>query len=158
MGAVPNVGTHRFESPLLLAVDEKVRLSLFCQSQLSEEQERLDSVSQFDTIRLLVEAGENDPMAADDVGFTPFLVGISNPRSMHLEWLFGQDSYDLDLGYKTPAGHTAAAYLSLRKDFSEELLAPLIRSGIQIDGPCADFYSFFRYGMRLEGDMPQDSN
>jgi hypothetical protein len=147
LGAAANAGTHRFESPLMFAMNEGARIRL---SRSEEDKKRLNEESQLNTMRLLVEAGDNDPMEVDDIGFTPFLIGTGSPFTSTLAWLLQQDTYDLDLQYKTPTGHTAAAYMSVRDDFSTDLLAPLIRSGIDINAPCADLF-YFRYGPRLDG-------
>jgi hypothetical protein len=147
VGAVTNAGTHKLESPLMVAMDEYSRRSM---SRSDEEEQRLNGISQLDTIRLLVEVGDNDPMEPSDIKSTPLSIGLTSPLREGLNWILHQDVFDLNFYHKTLTGYTSAALMPLREDFSAEMLAPLIRSGYQINGPCADYFTF-KIGARICG-------
>jgi hypothetical protein len=148
LGAVANAVTDRLETPLLLAMDHEFRAHLI--SKVSSQSELQGAYSQLDTVRTLVESGENDPMGLDDIGYTPLMHAAGHPMDKSLCWLLSQDTFELDLHYKTPTGYTAAAYVSLRENLTPNLIAPFLLAGIDLNSPSADFY-YTRYGYRVKG-------
>lgn len=149
LGAVTDAVTNRQATPLLLATN--AHFKEFHSVDLGQALQQTSN-AQLDTIRVLVEMGDNDPMCVNDIGRTAMLDGAGTSlNGDSLSWLMNQDSYEVDLHYMTPTGHTAAAYISLRDDLSPELLAPLLRSGIDINGSCATSWYFNFSGYKLRG-------
>jgi len=140
--------TNRHETPLLLAATKVYLWSG------SEREIWYNPEAGSETVKTLVIQGHNDPMDADDVGYTSLLAAAANQADTSLRWLLCQDEYELNLEYSPPTGQTAAAYVATRDDISPALLSPLLRSGFAINGPCAKRW-LFRYrslgNVRLEG-------
>jgi hypothetical protein len=157
LGAVTDAVTNRQATPLLLASNSHFKE--FHSMEIGQARPQTSN-AQLDTIKVLVELGDNDPMNVDDIGRIAVLDGAGTSLSGDsLSWLMNQDNYELDLQYVAPTGHTAAAYISLRDDLSPELLAPLLRSGIDINGFCASTWHFnFRYRLRGMRSTLEGSN
>lgn len=137
LGAATESVTRRQETPLQLATKRE---------HLRAYRHHRDA-SAVDTVRILVQRGENDPMQVDDVGHACVMTAAGDRRNDMLPWLLRQDEYEIDLQYKNPAGHTAAAYISTREDFPE-LLPPLLQRGIHIKDSCSNSWSH-RFGPKI---------
>lgn len=103
---------------------------------------RHGGTSSVDTVRVLVQQGKNDPMQENLFGNTSIINAASNKTDPILPWLLKQDDCGIDLRYKTPSGHTAAAYISMRDDVPG-LLPSLLKSGISAHDPCAKYWYFY---------------
>jgi hypothetical protein len=140
-GATTNSVTNRQETPLLVATQKMV----LCPTHL--ERNVTDSEACLKTLRILVTLGKNDPMEVDYLGYNTLLKAAGD-QSWHsndcLPWLLGQDEFEIDLHYVTPNGHTAAAYIITRESFAPRLLVPLLKCGVEIDGPCMDIF-YYRF-------------
>jgi ankyrin repeat protein len=140
LGAVPDAVTKRQETPLLLAThsnDRNMYRLYFCP--------RNDESASLNTVRVLVEQGQNDPMQSDDIGETSIFTASRNHSPESWIWLMNQDEYEVDLNYATPGGMTAAALIAQREDLSATLFEPLLRHGIVVDAPCTKMWHF-QYG------------
>ncbi|KAE9379389.1 ankyrin [Stipitochalara longipes BDJ] len=136
LGAVPDPVTKRQETPLLLATRSN------CQDEYRPVHDKSASIN---TLRVLVEQGNNDPMHSNDIGWTSIFKASNNLSGEALEWLINQTEYELDFKYTTPGGLTAAALFVQREDLSATLFQPLLRGGIKIDAPCAEKLGFQRF-------------
>jgi hypothetical protein len=117
LGAVTDAVTHRYRIPLLLASKSPPVGTQWEQRRLIQRDD--DSLN---TVRTLVEHGQNDPMQCDDIGFNSVICGAADASSKTLTWLLNQEQFAVDLWYKTPTGHTAAAYVTTRSRFSFDVL------------------------------------
>lgn len=143
LGAATNSITQRQETPLQLAA-KREHLTPRYHGAYRRDQD----ASSVDTVRVLMEQGNNDPMQVDDVGYTSIMTAAAaETKNAILPWLLHQDEYELDLKYRNPAGHTAAAYISTREDFPE-LLQPLLQRGSDVKEPCSNTFSV-RFGPRV---------
>jgi hypothetical protein len=77
-GAVPDPINIRRETPLLLATQSNCRNVYFRPIH--------DEGASFDTVRVLVEQGKNDPMQSDDIGWNPIFLF---PRIVGLKCWYG---------------------------------------------------------------------
>jgi hypothetical protein len=134
MGAVPDALTNRQETPLQLALRWSCRLTHACPV--------LDEAACIDTVRFLVEQGRNDPMVANDVGFTAVFTAARNKSTQAVIWLMNQDTYEVDLHHRNRGGITAASVLSERDDLSASHISPLLQSGISINSSCVGTWRF----------------
>jgi hypothetical protein len=134
MGTISGSLTIRQETPLLLAAKSDCRRA--------ERRPIYDEVACIDTVRVLVERGGNDPMIADNTGFTSVLTAAKNPFNKAVFWLLNQDIYDINLQFSALGGMATSALLARRKDLSSEILAPLLRKGISVNAACARRWRF----------------
>jgi hypothetical protein len=146
LGAATNSVTARLETPLLLATTPISRQHMTRRFHTSQRNSK--DASSIDTIRLLVHQGDNDPMQPDDIGFNSIVTASGDCRNPMLPWLLNQEEYEVDVGYKTPSGHTTGAYISTRVDFPE-LLPALIEQGINVNDPCAKHW-LYRFGPQID--------
>ena len=129
----------RQETPLQLATKREYLTAMY-----SGGCRNLRDASGINTIRLLIQRGNNDPMQVDDVGHTSIMTSAFDhfdAKNDMLPWLLKQDECEIDLEYRNPAGHSAAAYISTREDFPE-LLQELLRRGIDVNSPCSRSWSY----------------
>jgi hypothetical protein len=120
---------------------------------------RHNESANLETVRVLVEQGNNDPMQSNDIGRTPIFYASEGCTSESLAWLMNQDEFELDYNYKTSGGLTAAALMAQREDLSDALFRPLLRNGIVADAHCAAKWApQFNLGIKLESMDLQNTN
>jgi hypothetical protein len=149
LGAVADPVTKRQETPLLLATRSD------CQHANFRDRSTNGETACLNTVKVLVEQGQNDPMQCDDVGWTPIFTASKNRSRESLLWLVHQDDYEVDLNYSTPEGTTTAAFFARRGDMCPTLFEPLLQKGIAINGPCAAVWGpkFASAVLKIKGTM-----
>jgi hypothetical protein len=119
---------------------------------------RHNESASLETVRVLVEQGNNDPMQSNDIGRTPMFYASEGCTSESLAWLMNQDEFELDYNYKTSGGLTAAALMAQREDLSDALFRPLLRGGVVADARCAAKWGpKFKSGIKVESMDLQNS-
>ncbi|KAG4442623.1 hypothetical protein IFR05_001879 [Cadophora sp. M221] len=146
LGAQTNCLTRRLRSPLHLATQSSSRHYPY----------RIQTrTSCIDSLRVLVESGNNDPMLFDRLGFTPIFEAAMNPDIQSLSWLMSQTYQDIEMRCASSGGVTMAAFIAQRPDLSLGLLNTVLRHGIEINLSCARTWRFRRYGLPIEGNSSQ---
>ena len=143
IGAVTDAVTERHDTPLLLAT-KKVPLG----SRWENRRQGRGEADSLNTVRILVEHGKNDPMQCDDIGFNSMLSAARDSCNETMSWLLNQNEFVIDLRCETPAGYSAAAYITTREDFSPSLLADSVKNGVEPGSPCVNHWHF-RYGPKF---------
>jgi hypothetical protein len=134
-GALATTITKRLQTPLILAADgiEYILIT-------GKKDDAIEDDAQLDTIRVLVELGQNDPMDTDYIGYNALLKAAGTTWNQSLSWLLDQDTFELDFQYKTVNGYTAHAGASLREDLTPSQLTRFLQNGIDINAPCANWW------------------
>ncbi|KAH6720115.1 hypothetical protein BKA61DRAFT_230000 [Leptodontidium sp. MPI-SDFR-AT-0119] len=145
LGAATTSLTLRQETPLFLTAKAQ---SPFAGHRLGFGGAELACI---DTMRILIEKGNIDPMLSDRHGYTPVFEAAINQANAPLSWLMHQDRFLLDLGYSSHGGIRLAAFVSQRKALPSKVLSRLLRSGIKVNEPCARTWGY-RYGMKIQGE------
>ena len=136
-GAATDSLSYRQETPLMLAAKRFDPMPHYSKGYRCHGR-----TAAIDTVRTLVQQGDNDPMQRNAFGFSSIITAASNQTDPILSWLLSQDAYDVDLMCKTPSGHTAAAYIAMRDDVPN-FLPILKKRGVTVCGPCADHWYIY---------------